>query len=72
MAIAMNRWDTIKEIQKHSSGLKEVIYYFEEYTTQAEKYDEDNVKSVRFILPLPVCLFPLMGSCSQCGKAVRS
>jgi len=54
----MNRWDAIEEIQKHSSELRELFYRFEEYTTQAKGYDdEDDLKSARVILPLGISLF---------------
>lgn len=65
----MNRWDAIQEIQKYSSGLRELSYRFEEYTTQAKEYDEDDMKGVRFILPLGISLcFPMWATVTSIGR----
>jgi tRNA(Ser,Leu) C12 N-acetylase TAN1 len=56
----MNRWKTIKEIQKHATELKKLIYLFEEFEewdTQPKKPSVENLKNVKFILPLKTSLF---------------
>jgi len=65
----MDRRDAMDEIQKHSSALRELFYRFEEYTAQAKGYDEDYVKSVRFIVPLGISLFfPMWTIVSSIGR----
>jgi hypothetical protein len=65
----MNRLDAIEEIQKHSSELRELFYRFEEYTAKAKGYGEDDVKSVRFIVPLGISLFfPIWTIVSSIGR----
>lgn len=55
----MNRWEAIKEIQKHATGLRKLIYLFEEYETQPKKPDsDDEVKNVKFVLPLQIGMSP--------------
>jgi hypothetical protein len=48
-----------KEIQKHALRLKEPIYFFEESeeSITSNKSSTENMKSVKFVLPLKISLF---------------
>ena len=65
----MNRWNAIKKIHRYSFGLDELFYRFEEHPTEAKEYDEDDVKGVRFILPLKISMFfPMLNVVAGIGR----